>query len=270
MVLIGYERGGGKLLSSFISLLREENINSVFREEGDGIFYLYVEEENAEYTSKKLNHFLAQKIEEPEEIEDRLKTHENREEDGLDVSCYKLPMLMSVAVICFVVFILEIVLGDKFVSKMLYHDSFYSMMSYELWRFITPSLMHASLLHLFMNMLCWFQIAKPIENKLSGLFLIGLTVSLGLVSNFFQFLFSGNNFLGLSGAIFGLYSFVWVVGYKNENSPFAIENSAIIFIAITILVGYLNVFPIAFANEAHLSGFVSGILIGYFFKKHFL
>ena len=52
------------------------------------------------------------------------------------------------------------------------------------WRLITPAFMHFSLAHILFNVLFWWILGNQIENKLGPLWLIGLLLVTGVLSNY--------------------------------------------------------------------------------------
>ncbi len=145
----------------------------------------------------------------------------------------------------------------------------------ELWRLFTPALLHADLLHLFFNMLWIIVLGKQIEQRLTPVRYIALLLIFALFSNTLQYLATGPNFMGASGILCGMLTFIWErkkiapwEGYELSQSTYLFMMIFIVAIAVLQLfaffVGYaLDLsFSLGIANTAHLSGALLGYLVG--------
>lgn len=134
----------------------------------------------------------------------------------------------------------------------------------EPWRVLTPVLLHFGGLHLVFNLLWWWILGGLIERFQSSFQLAMLTVGLGLVSNAVQFHFSGANFGGLSGVIYGLIGYLWLYGLINPRAGYQLRPAIVNFMLVWLVLGFTGwVGPVA--NAAHLSGLVAGCVIGVVF-----
>ncbi|HET8706375.1 MAG TPA: rhomboid family intramembrane serine protease GlpG [Pseudomonadales bacterium] len=135
----------------------------------------------------------------------------------------------------------------------------------EWWRFITPALMHFSWLHITFNLLAWMDFAGKIEKLHGTLRLIALFVFTATLSNLSQYFISGPHFGGLSGALFGLFGYVWVYGKLNPLSGLAVRRELVIVLMLWLAFGFTPLAAMVIgpmANAAHLSGLVVGALAG--------
>lgn len=125
------------------------------------------------------------------------------------------------------------------------------------WRLISPILVHFGLLHLIFNMMWLWDLGGTIEVRWSPVRLALLTILIGVSSNLAQFLVSGALFGGMSGVVFGLLGYLYVLGQLRPQLgvfvPPQIMTFMLIWFAIcwTGLVGNI-------ANWAHLAGLVTG------------
>lgn len=145
----------------------------------------------------------------------------------------------------------------------------------QIWRLWTPVLLHADILHIFFNMIWVLLLATQIESRLSvARFLLFLSIT-GCLSNTAQYLMSGPNFIGFSGIICAMATYIrarqkvapWE-SYQMSSSTFAF---IIFFISILAFLSMLTfvldvfqnmAFPIGIANTAHLVGALTGYLLG--------
>lgn len=131
----------------------------------------------------------------------------------------------------------------------------------ELWRLVTPTLLHGSLLHLGFNMLWLYSLGSQIENTRGRWLHVGLLIVFAVASDLAQYLWSGPHFLGMSGVVYGLFGYVWMQArYAPRPDLFIDKANAVILMGWLVLCmsGLLgNV-----ANAAHVGGLVAGVVAG--------
>jgi GlpG protein len=138
----------------------------------------------------------------------------------------------------------------------------------EPWRLIGPALFHFSWLHIVFNTLWWWQLGGEIEKKLNSGLLIQVFLITAIVSNLGQFLVSGPNFGGLSGVVYGLVGFVWILGYLAPEKGLFMPKPLIGILLFWMLLGFIDVLPMNMANTAHFLGLISGCLLAWFAASH--
>ncbi len=70
-----------------------------------------------------------------------------------------------------------------------------------------------------------------------------------------QFYVEGANFGGLSGVVYALLGYLWVLGYRLPHLGLTLPKSIIGFMLAWLVLGFVQPF-MAIANTAHLAGFV--------------
>jgi rhomboid protease GluP len=135
----------------------------------------------------------------------------------------------------------------------------------QLWRLLTPALLHASLIHVGANMYALFIIGPRLErfyghSRFLGLYLLG-----ALGGNVLSFLLTPNLSIGASTAIFGLFAAEGVLAFQNREvfgqQARAMVTNILYLLAINLFIG-LSV-P-AVDNWGHLGGLVAGLLFAWF------
>jgi GlpG protein len=136
----------------------------------------------------------------------------------------------------------------------------------EVWRLLTPCLLHFSLLHLAMDVVLFSMLGRRIERGLGTLAAVATFCGIGVLSNVAQFLLAGSAlFGGLSGVVMGQLGFLLLTARRSRNALLRVEpalaigmlvSSAIFATGITELVG------LHIANTAHWAGFAVGVLAG--------
>ncbi len=151
----------------------------------------------------------------------------------------------------------EAILGSLRISH--YYDAYPFAQP---WRFLTPVLLHFSLMHLVFNVFWWWYLGGRIERYLGTSWLLALLLFSGVTANVAQYAVSGPNFGGLSGVVYGLLGFCWIYSFGRRTALW-LPPGLIVFMIGWLLLGYTGVLWVNIANEAHLAGLLSGCLAGF-------
>lgn len=141
------------------------------------------------------------------------------------------------------------------------------IVSQEWWRLISPTFLHFSLTHLIFNCLWIYILGSKIEIiDGRGIFLTIFLIS-GLSSNLGQYFLTGNYlFGGLSGAVYGLLGYCFILDLDNRGLRYNLPNALYIFMFIWLLIGFTGLLKIFgfgnVANIAHLVGMIAGFILG--------
>ncbi|WP_392384010.1 rhomboid family intramembrane serine protease [Marinomonas primoryensis] len=137
----------------------------------------------------------------------------------------------------------------------------------EYWRLFTPTLLHFSVLHIVFNTLWIWDIGRRIERQLGSiLWSVGILI-IAIMSNVLQYEISGYPlFGGLSGVVYGVIGFAWLLPLFNKRWPIIISKQLMIFFIVWLAVGYTP-FPEmlglgSIANTAHSIGLLTGLALG--------
>ncbi len=136
------------------------------------------------------------------------------------------------------------------------------------WRLITPIFIHFGLMHLAFNALWYWELGRRIEMRSGGLWLLGLTLLIGVISNTAQWWWTGTNglFGGLSGVLYGLLGYCWLYQLIAPNVHFALPKGVVIMMLVWLALcmsGLVSMLGFgAIANAAHVSGLLVGCLFG--------
>lgn len=145
----------------------------------------------------------------------------------------------------------------------------------EVWRLFTPCLMHNDILHILFNMLWLIVLGKQMEQRLGAQRYLLFILLVGIFSNTCQYLMSGPNFLGYSGILCGMLTFIWMRQKVAVWEGYPLQQSTIAFMMFFIFAMFglqlislymstqhqLSIFP-GIANTAHLSGAALGAILG--------
>lgn len=129
-------------------------------------------------------------------------------------------------------------------------------------RTLTPMLLHFGEIHLVFNLLWLWYFGKQLEPVQPRTLYLMLIVLLAFISNTAQYLvLEYNNFGGMSGVVYGLVAYTWVIHNLMPRSRLMINNSMFaVFVAAMIL---MEVFASSLiATAAHVGGLLAGLVLG--------
>lgn len=138
--------------------------------------------------------------------------------------------------------------------------------TWQLWRWVSHSLIHFSIVHIAFNLLWWWQLGGDIEKRLGYLKLFQLFIFSAALSGAGQFWVENANFGGLSGVVYALMGYSWLLGHLAPQKGISLPKPIVVFMLVWLLLGYVQPY-IAIANTAHLVGLISGIALAMFDGK---
>jgi GlpG protein len=137
----------------------------------------------------------------------------------------------------------------------------------QFWRLFTPIFIHFGFMHLAFNLTMTWQFGELLERRIGLLRFSGLVLILALSSNLAQFYTSGPAFGGLSGVLYGLFGYFWIISKLNPGFGYQINPSAVKMLLVWFALGWFNFFGllgnISIANMAHTGGLLMGMLLAY-------
>jgi membrane associated rhomboid family serine protease len=144
-----------------------------------------------------------------------------------------------------------------------YHGrSFPEIRDWQLWRLVTPALMHGGVLHLFFNMWMLYSLGAQIETREGGLYLVVQSIVYAIIVNTAQYLHTGPLFLGMSGVLYGQLGYIWMMSRYSRQFNYFLAPGTVMLMLIWMGLGILGVFSNV-ANMQHLVGFIIGVISGY-------
>ncbi len=135
----------------------------------------------------------------------------------------------------------------------------------EVWRLVTPILLHGSLLHISFNMYALFALGPGLEKyyghkRFFWLYLIG-----GYAGNVLSFLFSPAASIGASTAIFGLVAAESIFIYRNRMLFGERARSMLINMGFVVIVNLtFGIVQTGIDNWGHLGGVIGGAVFAWF------
>ena len=132
----------------------------------------------------------------------------------------------------------------------------------EILRSLSPMLLHFGELHLAFNMMWLWYFGRQLESVQPRYLFIVLIIFCSFVGNTAQYLTSGyNNFGGMSGVVYGLVGYTWIVHTYMPRSHLLINNKMFVVFVVALIA--MEVFASSWiASAAHLGGLVAGLVLG--------
>lgn len=132
----------------------------------------------------------------------------------------------------------------------------------DLVRTFTPMFLHFGELHLIFNMLWLWYFGRQLESIQSVWSFSALVLVTSFVSNTTQYMVNdANNFGGMSGVVYGLVGYTWVI-HKLMPKSYLSLNSNMLVVFVVALVGMEVLASSLVATAAHIGGLVSGLVLG--------
>ena len=129
------------------------------------------------------------------------------------------------------------------------------------WRLVTPIFLHFGVLHIFFNMHWMWGLGRYIEFVRGTTRFGALVFIVAVVSNVAQLYWSGPNFGGMSGVVFGLMGYAWMKGKTQPHQGIGLSQDQFVYSVFFMVMCMTGIFGNV-ANACHFAGFVTGIAIG--------
>lgn len=172
---------------------------------------------------------------------------------------------LFIMALCIAIFALQTFgAGDAIFNAL--HFPAQARQQWQIWRWVSHALLHFSVMHIAFNLLWWWQFGGDLEQRLGSLKLIKLFIVSAIISGAGQYWVEGANFGGLSGVVYALAGYLWVLGQRAPQLGLSIPRSLMGFMLIWLILGFVQPF-MAIANTAHLAGLISGVILAWMDTK---
>ena len=131
----------------------------------------------------------------------------------------------------------------------------------QLWRLLTPILLHFTILHFLFNLLMLRDLGLMIEYRMGSLKFVGMVLVIAAASNSAQFAFYDGPFGGMSGVNYGLFGFIWIRNRLAPEDGYSIHPSSVTYMMGRYVLCMIGIIPHV-ANGAHTGGLVIGAAMG--------
>ncbi|MBL9084319.1 MAG: rhomboid family intramembrane serine protease [Planctomycetales bacterium] len=186
----------------------------------------------------------------------------------------KRPLTMALLTMCGVAFLLtsdnpnQSVLNELRITAIRPEDSRYllglpEIRHGEVWRLVTPILLHFGPVHLIFNMLCLIDFGTQIELLRGWKRMLPMVLLFAIPGNLAQYYFAGPNFGGMSGVAFGLFGYIWMKTLYEPWAGFFLQPLTVVILIAGFLLGVIAPDVIRMANWCHGVGLAMGVAVGY-------
>ena len=134
----------------------------------------------------------------------------------------------------------------------------------QIWRLITPVLLHGSILHLGFNMYAMYILGPGLERFYGHWRFLALYLLAGFAGNVMSFIFSPSPSLGASTAIFGLLGAQGVFLYQNRGIYGRPAQRALGNLLMIAVVNLLIGLSPGIDNWGHIGGLIGGTLFAWY------
>ena len=139
----------------------------------------------------------------------------------------------------------------------------------EIWRLVTATTMHGSLLHFVFNMAMFLRFSIAIERWLGPWITMAMYILFALGSGSAEILWSAGLAIGASGVVYGYFGFLWVVRRRYDVAAEVTPPSTIqVMLGWLAICAVINLMGGHIANAAHLWGLLMGWLLGHVVLAH--
>ena len=138
----------------------------------------------------------------------------------------------------------------------------------EVWRYFTHTLVHLSNMHILFNLTWWWIFGGAIERQLGSLKLLQIYFFAGVISGIAQNMVSGPAFFGLSGVVYAVLGYVFMLDKIHKQTAFALPDGFFNMLLVGILLGFAGpLIDIQIGNTAHISGLLVGMGLAWMDRK---
>ena len=132
----------------------------------------------------------------------------------------------------------------------------------EVWRLVTPIFLHGGLLHLLFNMLWLYQLGGQIEAQESSRYLAVMVLVFASICNTAQYIVSGPLFVGMSGVVYGLLGYIWMMTRFQVGTRYVLSEQTVTFMLLWLGLCLVGIIPHV-ANTEHVVGMLLGVAWGF-------
>ncbi|GEN25212.1 rhomboid family intramembrane serine protease [Halomonas cupida] len=195
----------------------------------------------------------------------------------------RVPVTVAIIVLCLAVFAAMAIWGDLVLvwlaivplgvsgGSLVTGSLVDSLASGQVWRLLSPAFLHFGWMHLIFNLMWTWYFGRQVELLHGSMRMLLILLVAGIGANLAQYLAGTVLFGGMSGVVYALLGYVWLMSRRVPQSGFFVPQMLVVFMVIWMiftmtdfagLVGFGNV-----ANEAHLGGLLVGLALGWYHSR---
>jgi GlpG protein len=132
----------------------------------------------------------------------------------------------------------------------------------QIWRLVTPIFLHGGLLHLVFNMLWLYQLGGQIEVQEASYYVAVMMLVMAVICNTAQYMVSGPLFVGMSGVVYGLLGYIWMMTQFQVATQYILSQQTVMFMLLWLGLCLIGIIPHV-ANTEHVVGMLLGVAWGF-------
>lgn len=171
---------------------------------------------------------------------------------------------LFITLLCVVIYCFEVI-GFEYPILESMHYPIMPYQQNDWWRYVSHTLVHLSFMHIVFNLMWWWLFGAEIERQ-CGTFKLVLIYFMGaIVSGMTQNYLTGPDFFGLSGVVYAVLGYVLMVDKFSPNHRFNLPAGFFSMLLIGIALGFATpLMGFQTGNAAHISGLLTGLVLGLF------
>ena len=142
----------------------------------------------------------------------------------------------------------------------------------QVWRLVTPILLHYGPMHLIFNLFVLFDLASMVEQRRGSLFLVLLVLVSAIASNLGEYyadlsltraaIDPSPLFGGMSGVNYALFGYAWMKGKYQPHLNVGVSPQTVTVMMFWLVLCFTPLIPNV-ANVAHAAGLLVGVMFGF-------
>jgi GlpG protein len=132
----------------------------------------------------------------------------------------------------------------------------------QVWRLITPILLHFGILHLLFNMFWLRDLGGMIEVQRGTRTMVAVALLGAVIGNTAEFLWDGPYFGGMSGVNYALFAYIWIKQRYEPHLGLGLSEQAVLILMGWLIISAIGIIGSA-ANAAHIAGLLTGAAFAY-------
>jgi GlpG protein len=138
--------------------------------------------------------------------------------------------------------------------------NFEAIRSGQVWRLVTPILIHFGIIHILFNMMWLRDLGSLFEARLGSWYFAVFVLVVAVCSNLAQYVVTKNPwFGGMSGVVYGLIGYAWIRGRFDPAAGVGLDRQTVVYALVWFALCFTGwIGPVA--NWAHGGGLAIGML----------
>ncbi len=179
---------------------------------------------------------------------------------SIPVTCLFIGISVAVTLLAYVPALTPVL--SKLYFSAYFGTAFPEIRAGQVWRLVTPIFLHGGLLHLLFNILWLYQLGGQIEAYESSRSVAVMVLVFASICNTAQYIVSGPLFVGMSGVVYGLLGYIWMMRRFQVGTRYMLSEQTVTFMLLWLGLCLIGIIPHV-ANTEHVVGLLLGVVWGF-------